>query len=43
LKEAIISLEVKEDLKIYVPKTTLRLIGAKKGDIITVKVCKKED
>lgn len=42
MKEAKITLEVKENLKIYIPKNSLRAINAKKGDWIDV-ILRKED
>jgi bifunctional DNA-binding transcriptional regulator/antitoxin component of YhaV-PrlF toxin-antitoxin module len=42
MKEARITVEVKDDLKIYVPKNTLRAINAKKGDWIDVIVMKEK-
>ncbi len=42
MKEAKITLEVKDNLKIYIPKNSLRAINAKKGDWIDV-ILRKED
>ncbi len=36
MKEAKATVEVKKDLKVYVPKTALRAIKAKPGDFIDI-------
>jgi bifunctional DNA-binding transcriptional regulator/antitoxin component of YhaV-PrlF toxin-antitoxin module len=40
MKEAKATVEVKKDLKVYVPKTSLRAIGVKEGDFIEIIVRK---
>jgi bifunctional DNA-binding transcriptional regulator/antitoxin component of YhaV-PrlF toxin-antitoxin module len=42
MKEAKITLQVKDDLRIYVPKNILKAVDAKEGDWIEV-IIRKED